>query len=79
LQLKQNRVSAREDIKEQTVHLVTPDVAYVVTRSTQTTQWRDGRVQILPMIETAVVARQAGRWRVLYKHLSWGAPSPVAK
>lgn len=69
--LSQGRVSSREDVKEQTVHALTPDVAYVVTQSVQTTEWRDGRTSVLPTVETAVLMRQGGRWRIMYKHLSW--------
>lgn len=65
------RVSSREKVKEQTVHALTPDVAYVVTQSVQTTEWRDGRTSVLPTVETAVLMRQDGRWRIVYKHLSW--------
>lgn len=73
--LKRDRVSQREQIEEQTVHLLTPDAAYVVTRSVGTTQWRDGRTQVLPTVETAVMARQGDRWRVVYKHISWREPA----
>lgn len=69
--LTQNRASVLEDVVQQTVHFVTPDVAYVVTRSNQSTQWRDGRTEVKPVVETAIVAEQGGRWRVIYKHLSW--------
>lgn len=69
--LTQGRVSSREDVKEQAVHVLTPDVAYVVTQSVQTTEWRDGRTSVLPTVETAVLMRQDGRWRIVYKHLSW--------
>lgn len=69
--LTQGRVSSREDVKEQTVHALTPDVAYVVTQSVQTTEWRDGQTSVLPTVETTVLMRQDGRWRIVYKHLSW--------
>jgi RNA polymerase sigma factor (TIGR02999 family) len=75
--LRRDRVSQREEIDEQTVHLLTPDAAYVVTRSVGTTQWRDGRTQVLPTVETAVMARQGGRWRVVYKHISWRESPPA--
>lgn len=71
------RASAREDLQEQTVHVLSPDVAFVVTRSVQTTQWQDGRTDVRPWLETAVVARQVGRWRLVYKHLSWGETEPT--
>lgn len=74
--LRRDRVSQREEIDEQTVHLLTPDAAYVVTRSVGTTHWRDGRTQVLPTVETAVMARQADRWRVVYKHISWRESPP---
>ena len=53
------------------MHALTSDVAYVVTQSVQTTEWRDGRTSVLPTVETAVLMRQHGRWRIVYKHLSW--------
>ena len=62
--ITRDRLSATEEIDEQTVNLVTHDVAYVVTRSVQTTRWKDGRTQVLPTVETDIVARQvtAGRF-----------------
>jgi ketosteroid isomerase-like protein len=73
--IARGRISTHEEIEEQTVHLLSADAAYVVTRSTQTTQWQDGRTEVTPTVETAIVARQGGRWRVVYKHLSWRAPT----
>jgi len=69
--LTQGRLSTHETIQEQTVQVLTPDVAYVVTQSLQMSQWRDGRTQTLPTVETAIVAREEGAWRIVYKHISW--------
>jgi hypothetical protein len=77
--LSTGRGSTHEDIQEQTVHVLSPDAAYVVTRSVQTTQWQDGRTDVRPWLETAVLARQGGSWRLMYKHLSWGEPAPAGQ
>ena len=69
--IKRDRLSAEEDIQEQTVHVVTADVAYVVTRNIYTMRWRDGRTEVRPGLETAIFARGAGAWRLLYQHQSW--------
>lgn len=69
--IAQGRLSTHEELEEQTVHLLTPDAAYVVTRSVATTRSRDGRTEVTPTVETAIAARQRGRWRLVYKHLSW--------
>ena len=70
------RVSVDEDIQEQSVTILSVDAAFVVTRSVVTTEWRDGRVEVQPTLETAIVARQGGRWRLIYKHLAWSAGAP---
>ena len=77
--IAQGRVSTQEEVVEQSVHLPSSEVAYVVSRSNQTTQWQDGRNETIPVVETAIAARQAGRWRILYKHLSWRETAPGAR
>jgi ketosteroid isomerase-like protein len=64
--------SMQEVVQEQTVNTLSLDGAYVVTQSLQSTQWPDGRVDARRWVETAVMSRQGGRWRLVYKHLSWG-------
>jgi uncharacterized protein (TIGR02246 family) len=69
--IKRDRLSAEEDIQEQTVHVVSADVAYIVTRNVYTMRWRDGRTEVRPGVETAIFAREDDRWRLLYQHQSW--------
>lgn len=69
--MNQGRSSASEEVESQTVHVLAQDAAYVVTRSVQRTVWQDGRSSEVPTVETAIASRQNGRWRIIYKHISW--------
>jgi hypothetical protein len=69
--LRGTRASISEQIELQDVKVLHRDAALVITRSVQTTEWRDGRTESQPTVETAVLAREGTTWRVIHKHISW--------
>lgn len=69
--IKEDRLSEEEEIQEQTVEVLSEDVAYSVTRSVQTTRWRDGRTEVKPTVETVIFVRDADGWGMVHQHLSW--------
>ena len=76
--IKQNRVSAHEDIDDERVEVLGPDAAVLVTRSIYTVRLRDGRTTRRPQVVTTVWSRRAGEWRRVHLHESWqgdGQPS----
>lgn len=68
---RQERLSAHEEIGEQTVHVLGRDAAYVLTRSVYTVTFRDGRTSQRPQVVTSVFERGAGGWRLVHLHESW--------
>jgi pimeloyl-ACP methyl ester carboxylesterase len=71
--IKQNRVSAHEDIEDERVEVLGPDAAVLVTRSTYTVRLRDGRTTRRPQVVTTVWSRRSGEWRRMHLHESWQA------
>jgi hypothetical protein len=69
--IKQDRVSAHEDIAEERVEVLGPDAAVLVTRSVYTVRHRDGRTTARPQVVTTVWSRRSGEWRRVHLHESW--------
>lgn len=68
---RQERLSAHEEIDEQTVQVLDRDAAWVLTRSVYTVTFRDGRTSQRPQVVTSVVGRGADGWRLVHLHESW--------
>jgi hypothetical protein len=69
--IRQNRVSAREEIVDDRVEVLGRDAAVLVTRGVYTVQRRDGRTLVRPQVVTTVWARKDGEWRRVHLHESW--------
>lgn len=69
--MNEQRLSAQDDIQEQTVHVLGTDAAYIVSRSIYTIRWRDGRTTIRPNVGTGIWSRQDEGWRLVHFHESW--------
>jgi hypothetical protein len=75
--IRQNRVSAREEIVDERVEVLSRDAAVLITRGVYTVQLRDGRTTVRPQVVTTVWARQDGEWRRVHLHESWQAGQPA--
>jgi hypothetical protein len=69
--IKQDRLSAHEDVQEQRVEVMSRDAAVVVTRGVYTVRYRDSRTIVRPQVVTSVWARNADGWRRVHLHESW--------
>lgn len=71
--MKQGVRSARNEIYDQKVHVLGRDAGFVVSRSTYTIRWSDGRTTSGPRVTTTVWSRLAEGWRQVHLHESWPA------
>lgn len=69
--IRQNRVSAREEIVDERVEVLSRDAAVLITRGVYTVQRRDGQTLVRPQVVTTVWASQDGEWRRVHLHESW--------
>jgi hypothetical protein len=70
-QMVQGRLSAHNEIHDQRVHVLNRDGAFVVSRSTYTIRWKDGRTTSQPRVTTTVWSRRPEGWRQEHLHESW--------
>lgn len=69
--VKQDRLSAHEEIEEQVVEVLSRDAAFVVTRGVYTVNFTDGRTSSRSQVVTTVWARGTEGWRMVHLHESW--------
>jgi hypothetical protein len=69
--IKQDRVSAHENIQDERVEVLGPDAAVLVVRSIYTVRRRDGRTTARPQVVTTAWSRRSGEWRRVHLHESW--------
>lgn len=71
--MRRERLSAREDIEEQRVDVLSRDAAVMATRGVYTVNYRDGRTMVRPQVVTVVWTRGPAGWRRVHLHESWPA------
>jgi len=69
--VKQDRLSAREEIEEQIVEVLSREAALVVTRGVYTVNFTDGRTSSRSQVVTTLWARPAEGWQMVHLHESW--------
>jgi hypothetical protein len=77
--IKQDRLSAHDEIQDERVEVLARDVAYVLTSSVYTVRFNDGRTMVRPQVVTTVWARRSDGWQRVHLHESWqteGANAP---
>ena len=77
-QMAQSRLSAHNEIHDQRVQVLNRDAAFVVSRSTYTVRWKDGRATGQPRVTTTIWSRRPEGWRQVHLHESW-PESPASK
>lgn len=69
--IKQDRLSAHEEVQDVTVEVLARDAAWVLTRSVYTVRFTDGRTMVRPQVVTTVWSRRPEGWQRVHLHESW--------
>jgi len=69
--VREARMSSRDEILDQKIHILNRDAAYLVRSIRETIQWKDGRTTVRPMVITQIWSRGPDGWKRAHVHESW--------